>query len=172
MSFNIELKARCSNLELFEQKVLQLPHTFDGLDRQTDTFYMVPKGHLKLRESSLYGNFLIPYLRPDQDGPKRSDYSLLAVTDLAATKHLLEEMFGILLSVKKVRKIYRYENVRIHLDQVEKLGDFIEFEAVIEEEAEIFASQRKLHKLIRYFELKEDALIAKAYADLLLKQNS
>lgn len=167
MSFNIELKANCSDLGLFEQKALKLPHTFDGLDNQTDTFFKVPNGRLKLRESSLYGNFLIPYLRPDNSGPKRSDYSLLQVSDVPATKRILDKMFGTLLVVQKVRKIYLHENVRIHLDRVKGLGDFIEFEAVVEKEAEISDSQAKLDKLIQYFDISKNDFIARAYADML-----
>ncbi len=169
MSFNIELKARCSNLDQFEQKALQLAHTFDGLDKQTDTFFTVPKGRLKLRESSLYGNFLIPYLRPDERGPKRSDYSLLPVSEVASTKYLLDKMFGILLVVQKVRKIYLFENVRIHLDRVKELGEFIEFEAVVEKETEISDSQTKLDTLIRYFGITKSEFIDRAYVDLLQK---
>ncbi len=170
MSFNIELKARYSDLDLFEQNVLKLSHTFDGLDNQTDTFFKVPNGRLKLRESSLYGNFLIPYLRPDDSGPKRSDYSLLPVSDVPATKRILDKMIGTLLVVRKVRKIYLYENVRIHLDQVERLGDFVEFEAVVEQEADIPENQEKLKTLIRYFGIPESDFIARAYADLLQEE--
>ncbi len=170
MSFNIELKARCSDLDLFEQNVLKLPHSFDGLDNQTDTFFHVPNGRLKLRESSLYGNFLIPYLRPDDSGPKRSDYSLLPVSDVSSTKLILNEMFGTLLTVIKVRKIYLYENVRIHLDRVQELGDFIEFEAVVEQETDVPENQEKLNTLIRYFGINESDFVSHAYADLLQKK--
>lgn len=167
MSFNIELKARCADLNAFEERVKQLPHTFDGLDNQIDTFYHVPKGWLKLRESSLYGNFLIPYVRPDKDGPKRSDYSLLPVNDIPATKNILKNMFGILIVVQKTRKIYLHENVRIHLDRVQNLGDFIEFEAVVKREATVIENQDKLDKLIEYFGIAEEDFIPNAYADLL-----
>ena len=168
MSFNIELKAQCADLEAFEAKVKKLDHTFDGLDNQIDTFYTVPKGRLKLRESSLYGTFLIPYLRPDDSGPKRSDYSLLPVSDVTATKRILEDMFGSQLIVKKIRKIYIFENVRIHLDQVEGLGNFIEFEAVVENASEVNINREKLDKLIKYYGVNEKDFISSAYADLIL----
>lgn len=169
MSFNIELKARCADLNAFEERVKQLPHTFNGLDNQIDTFYHVPKGRLKLRESSLYGNFLIPYVRSDHSGPKRSDYSLLPVSDVPATKRLLNKMFDILITIKKIRKIYLYENVRIHLDQVTGLGNFIEFEAVVESEDVILANRQKIDELIDYFSLRKKDFIPNAYADMLLE---
>ena len=170
MGLNIELKALCANLKDFEQKIRQLSHTLDGHDRQTDTFFKVPAGRLKLRESTLYGNFLIPYMRHNESGPKRSDYSLLPVTDAPFLKKLLQNMFGILVVVKKERTIYLHENVRIHLDRVENLGDFIEFEAVIQEEALVNENHKKLDKLIAYFNIEENDFIHNAYADILLKQ--
>ncbi len=168
MSFNIELKARCADLKAFEAKAQKLDHIFDGLDRQTDTFYNVPQGRLKLRESTLYGNFLIPYLRPDDSGPKRSDYILLPVSDVVATKRILDNMFGGQLLIKKTRKIYLYENVRIHLDQVESLGRFIEFEAVVKSEAEVDANRKKLDHLIKYFGVSKKDFVSSAYVDLIL----
>jgi predicted adenylyl cyclase CyaB len=168
MGLNIELKARCANLEDFENRVKQLSHKLDGHDNQTDTFYKVPAGRLKLRESSLYGNFLIPYLRRNESGPKRSDYSLLPVEDVPSLKELLQNMFGILIVVKKERTIYLHENVRIHLDRVEDLGDFIEFEAVVHDKGKVDENHQKLDNLIDYFKIKENDFIQNAYADMLL----
>lgn len=169
MSFNIELKANCADLEVFEAKVKKLNHTFDGEDKQIDTFYHVPRGRLKLRESSLYGDFLIPYLRPDNSGPKRSDYSLLPVSDVPATKRVLEGMFGCQLVVKKIRKIYLHENVRIHIDLVEKLGSFVEFEAVVDNESDVEKNHEKVDDLIKYFGIAQKDFVSIAYADLLQK---
>ncbi len=147
MSFNIEIKARYSDLNLCESRTLLLSHSLEGTDHQTDTFYNVPGGRLKLRESSLYGNFLIPYIRSDKSGPKRSDYSLLPVDDIATTKNILKKMFGERVIVQKIRKIYLHENVRIHLDQVTGLGNFVELEAVIDSEDQVKNNQKKLNNL-------------------------
>ena len=167
MSFNIELKAQCSDLERFEQKVLALKARLDGHDRQTDTFFAVPKGRMKLRESTLYGNFLIPYLRPNQDGPKKSDYALIKTETPEQNRKILSTMFGIELVVRKERTIYLYDNVRIHMDRVEGLGNFIEFEAVLEDENLIAANRDKLQKLLDYFGIPATDLVSVAYADML-----
>lgn len=168
MSFNIEIKARCPDLDLCENRVHLLSNSLDGTDYQTDTFYHVPAGRLKLRESSLYGNFLIPYIRTDQIGPKRSDYSLLPINDLSATKNILEKMFGVLIVVQKIRQIYLHENVRIHLDQVTDLGSFVELEAVINSENLVDENQDKLERLIKHLQIGKDDFISVAYADMLL----
>lgn len=169
MGFNIELKAQCADLESFEEKAKLLPHSLDGHDKQIDTFFKVPEGRLKLRESSLYGNFLIPYVRENESGPKRSDYDLLPVKEVNSLKRILATMFGILIVVKKERTIYLHENVRIHIDRVENLGNFIEFEAVVESESHVEKNRDKLQNLITYFGLSPDSFVQNAYAEMLME---
>ncbi|MGD9899432.1 MAG: class IV adenylate cyclase [Calditrichaceae bacterium] len=167
MSLNIEIKARFNDPELFKTKIAELQTTYAGRDHQTDTFFHVPKGRLKLRESSLYGNILIPYIRNDQAGPKKSDYTLIKIDDSQKTKDLLTHILGIRVVVEKEREIFLFENVRIHLDHVKFLGTFIEFEAVVEDDSEIDKNHQKIQDLLSHFNIQKDDLIPKAYADLL-----
>ena len=95
MGINIEIKAHCDDLESLKTKLLQLPVSYEGQDLQIDTFFNVPNGRLKLRESTLYGNILIPYLRPDRDGPKQSNYELIPVSDPQKVKILIVKILGI-----------------------------------------------------------------------------
>lgn len=167
MGINIEIKARCDDLESFKSKLLQLPVSYEGEDFQIDTFFTVPNGRLKLRESILYGNILIPYIRPDREGLKQSDYELIPISDPQKVKYLLGNILEIKGEVRKKRQIYFFENVRIHLDKVEQLGDFIEFEAVIDDEKAIDANIKKTHWLLNYFLITDDQLVKVAYIDLL-----
>ncbi len=167
MGKNIEIKAHYSDFDFFLKKLSDLPHRYEGLDVQTDTFFQTPSGRLKLRESSLYGTFLIPYMRSDQEGPKESNYALIEIKDYAKAKVLLSAILGEKVVVKKKRQIYIYQNVRIHFDTVENLGSFMEFEAVIGNDDDIEENQKKLEQLMAYFGIKQDDLIAAAYADML-----
>ena len=169
MGINIEIKAYCDDLELFQSKLLQLPVTFEGMDFQTDTFFNVPHGRLKLRESSLYGNILIPYLRPDQEGPKQSEYELIPISDAEKIKNLFSKILGFNGEIKKKRQIYLFENVRIHLDEVEKIGNFIELEAVIDDEKTINENRDKTKWLLHYFNNDSSQLVESAYIDLIFK---
>ena len=166
MGINLEIKARCDDLEAFKSRILQLPVSYEGEDSQLDTFFNVPQGRLKLRESTMYGKILIPYIRPDRDGPKQSEYQLIPISDAGKTKSLLSEILGIKGEVKKRRRIYLYENVRIHLDEVENLGNFIEFEAVIDDANQIGDNKEKVQWLLEYFDIKPDHLIERAYIEL------
>jgi len=170
MSKNIEIKAYYSDFDFFSKKLSELPHRYEGLDIQTDTFYNTPSGRLKLRESSLYGTFLIPYIRADQDGPKESEYALIELKDPGKVKELFAVILGKGIVVKKKRHIYIHQNVRIHFDEVENLGSFVELEAVINNDDELDANQIKVEQLAAFFGVKQEDLIADAYADMLQRQ--
>lgn len=170
MSQNIEIKARCANLSQFEQRLQTLPVRFEGEDRQIDTFYKVSRGRLKLRESSLDGNLLIPYMRPDLPKAKESVYTLIRIEDSKTTKLLLEQLLGIEQVVTKTRRIYHFENVRIHLDEVENLGVFIELEAVLLDDTDKDIDHRKVQDLLNYLNIETKDLLVGAYADMFPKQ--
>ena len=168
MSANLEIKAPVADPEAFRARAEALATETVGIDDQVDTYFRVPTGRLKLRESSLAGGQLVPYLRPDDDGPRRSDYQLIPVADPAGLKALLTEMLGVHRIVRKRREIWLHENVRIHLDHVEGLGDFMELEAVFDgtpaREAE---QQRKVEFLTKELRIDPASLIATSYEALL-----
>lgn len=170
MGRNIEIKAFCYDVAEFKTKLENLPTTFEGDDVQIDTFFKVPKGRLKLRESKLYGNILIPYLRPDQSGPKQADYGLIQIDDVEKIKTLFIEILGVMGVVRKKRQVYLYQNVRVHIDDVETLGTFIEFEAVIQNPHTLNENRKKVEWLLAYFGIDQSHLINDAYMDLLTRK--
>ncbi len=167
MGTNIEIKARCPNLKKAESIVRDMNLPFMGKESQIDTFYNVPVGRLKLRKTQ-NGARLIPYFRDDAKGPRQSNYALLEITDdVNQLSNILKKMFGIRATVDKTRKIYLYENVRIHLDKVTQLGEFIELEGVVSIVEEHAATLEKVEMLMELLEIKQDDLIIQAYVDML-----
>jgi len=81
----------------------------------------------------------------------------------------LTTALGTTVVVVKRRRLFIWENVRIHLDDVEGLGTFIELEALVgpglndRDEA-----ARKVGRLRSELEISDDALVAVGYSDLLL----
>ncbi len=70
--------------------------------------------------------------------------------------------------VDKQREIFLFENVRIHLDRVEGLGEFLELEAVYSgEEAQEEEQHRKIEFLLDTLQVCRSDLIAVSYEDLL-----
>jgi predicted adenylyl cyclase CyaB len=168
LATNIEIKARCADLAAARAVARRVASEHVGLDHQVDTYFRTRTGRLKLRESSLAGGQLIPYLRPDRPGPKRSDYQVVPVPDPPVLKRILSEVLGVHRVVQKRREIFLCENVRIHLDRVEGLGDFLELEAVTDgtPTAEA-AARRAVDTLMQELGVGEGDLVAISYEGLL-----
>ena len=70
--------------------------------------------------------------------------------------------------VRKTRRLFLHENVRIHLDEVEGLGNFLEFEAVLEEGQDEADGYAQLETLQRDFKIHDEAIVGTSYSDLLM----
>jgi adenylate cyclase class 2 len=168
MRANLELKARCSDLERARERAREVATRWVGVDQQVDTYFVTRAGRLKLRESSLSGAQLIPYFRPDERAAKRSDYQVIAIEDGAGLARMLGAMLGVHRIVRKRREIALFENVRIHLDRVDGLGTFVELEAVWDgAEVGLAEQQRKLAFLRERLGLRDEDVIAGSYETLL-----
>ncbi|CAG0901108.1 unnamed protein product [Darwinula stevensoni] len=100
---------------------------------QIDTFFQCSTGRLKLREikGGEKPSQLIAYERPDEVAAKYSDYSFYHPMDAGSLKHVLTRSLGIIGEVRKSRLVYLVDQTRIHVDQVEGLGNFVELEKYI-----------------------------------------
>lgn len=167
---NIEIKARFDNPQSAHQTAQRLGATLVGVDHQTDTYFCAPNGRLKLRESSLSGTSLIPYSRPNTSGPKRSEYAVIPIEEAQKVKALLAQILGIETVVTKARTLYLLDNVRIHIDEVEELGSFFEFEAVYNSPEDETQEIVKVESLIREFAIPPTNLLTGSYRELRQKQ--
>lgn len=163
---NIEIKAAYSNLQKAREICKEMKASFVGNDRQIDTYFNVPNGRLKLRNSSLSGTYLIPYIRPNQAGPKKSDYARIDISEPDKVKSLFVELMGVGQIVAKTREIYLIENVRVHLDSVDGVGTFFELEAVYEDESQRNQEEQKVKNLMEKFEISTDSLQQTSYQQM------
>ncbi len=165
---NIEIKARCSDPDFIRQYLLNHAASFKGTDHQTDTYFNVPNGRLKLREGNIENN-LIFYERSNQAGPKHSDFNLVKIPDAAGLKEVLRKSNGIKVVVEKKREIYYINNVKFHIDEVPGLGHFMEIEAgnigVDISAAELRA---QCDHYMRELKVRPEDLIEVSYSDMLL----
>jgi len=164
---NIELKARCADLAQAEAVCRRLGAAFQWTRRQTDIYFRVPDGRLKLRIEQPGGALLVAYHRPDEAAARASDYHLTPVDDPGATLADLEARHGILVRVAKTRTLYLLDHVRIHLDRVDGLGTFLEFEAVMGPDRDDDATHALLAHLRADFAIAPADLLAQSYSDLL-----
>ncbi len=163
---NIELKARLRDRATALGVCEALGADPQGDIHQVDTYFAVPQGRLKLREAWPGRTELVQYFRPDVAGARGCDYQLAEMT--AEVKPLLAEALGIIAVVDKVRTLHLWHNVRIHVDRVEGLGDFLEFEAVLDEDHDDADGHQKLSMLTERFGLREADLCPQSYLELSL----
>ena len=164
---NIEIKARVADPLAILEQVQRVAHSYLGLDHQIDTYFCTGKGRMKLRQSTLSENYLILYLRPDQGGPRRSLYETIPVLRAEEIKALLRNLLGVDIVVEKDRHIFLYKNVRIHLDHINGLGDFLEFEAVMDNKYDDHEQEiKKVMQLMEKLHIRESELIPQSYQDL------
>jgi adenylate cyclase class IV len=164
---NIELKARLRDRAAALAVCDALQARPQGDIRQIDTYFRVPGGRFKLREAQPGRCELVYYRRADVDGPKGCDYTLEPVQP--SIKGMLAGALGVIAVVDKVRTLFLWDNVRIHLDRVQGLGDFIEFEAVLGPEHDDADGQRKLVHLGAAFALEAGDMVACSYLELTLQ---
>ena len=164
---NIELKARCPDLHVVRRALQLLDARHARTMNQLDTYFPVPHGRLKLREIDSVAAELIWYDRPDTTEFKSSLYHVVAVPDPALLKATLIAANGLRGQVRKTRDLWLFHNVRIHLDNVDNLGDFIEFEAVMRDEISDEPSQARLHQLKAALQIRPGDIERASYSDLL-----
>jgi adenylate cyclase class 2 len=172
----VELKARVDNLDVVRRKLISLGVQRIGKFRQSDVYFGVPEGRLKLREVEGSDEAeLIYYERENVAGPKGSDVFVLKIQNAEVFKDSVKRLLETSGVVKKVREIFRYQGTRlaskrryiqIHLDDVKKLGTFIEFEMKSSDQTEK-TDKQILESLMKELEIKAYQLQKHSYLDLL-----
>lgn len=167
MATNIEIKARVADFAALRARAASLSDQPVAVISQEDTFFNTPNGRLKLRVQEPDRGVLIYYDRPDQDGPKRSDYHLAETRDPTSLKVTLSLALGVRGVVRKTRYLYMSGQTRIHLDEVEGLGYFMELEVVMQEDQSDAEGQAIAEDLMRRLQIPPEALLEGAYMDLI-----
>ena len=186
---NFEFKARLEDFARVRQ-ILQARHArFAGTLEQIDTYFAAPHGRLKLRETrrrepaanqSSSHMQLIFYQRADEADLKRSDYYLVPVDGAEGLSEVLTAALGRRIVIKKIRELFLLgygsaadesgKHIRIHLDRVEELGDFIEVEALAGGDISSERARQEAQALLQEFGIEPRDLMAGSYSDLLLEK--
>ncbi len=170
MAVNIEIKARVRDPEKLRRLAEALSDVPVTMIPQEDTFFRTPRGRLKLRVLSPKRGELIYYEREGSSSPKRSDYLVCATTDPETVGSVLTASLGIRGVVRKQRSLYKVDNARIHLDEVEGLGSFVEIEVVLSPGQNEQEGRTTAAALMAQLGVAEVDLVPVAYIDLLVYQ--
>jgi homotetrameric cytidine deaminase len=169
---NIELKASDPDPERSLAVVRSLGAHDRGLLRQRDTYYRTATGRLKLREEEPGGATLVQYDRVDADEARESRYRLVPVDDPAALHAALEASLGVLTVVEKERHLLLWQNVRIHLDTVAGLGNFIELEGVAAPDSDLALELDRVTQLTEALGIVPERILRNSYSDQVVGSNA
>jgi adenylate cyclase class IV len=162
---NLEIKLECRDPELARTICRAYGATRIGVLEQTDTYSRVANGRLKKRESPGEPAEYIFYERPDAVHARLSSFTIYSEAE--ALQRFGAGPLPVWVVVKKRRELWIVGNVRIHLDDVEGLGRFIEFEALV-------TSSQNVEKCTEAIAQLREALapvlgepVARSYGDML-----
>ena len=170
MARNIEIKARSIDVDSQEHIASRLADSAPVLIEQEDTFFHVPRGRLKLRQFGDGTGELIEYDRPDSPEAKQSTYIRSPANEPHSLKAALAAALGVRAVVKKRRMLFLTDQARIHLDEVEGLGWFIELEIVLRPDQSETEGQVIADRLMSELGVESSDLVAGAYVDLLANE--
>jgi adenylate cyclase class 2 len=169
MPSNLELKSRLRTSEEAEAAAGACGAEYQRTLHQRDTYFAVLRGRLKLREETSGGAELIFYERDEATPERWSDYWKSPVDEPDVLKMSLSRALGVLATVEKERRLYFYRGARVHLDNVEGLGSFVEFEVPRESSP---APELLMEELRRAFHIHDDLIEKRSYSDLILSKSS
>jgi predicted adenylyl cyclase CyaB len=165
---NLEAKFPLAYHADAEARASAIGYTRRAILHQRDTFFRVAHGKLKLREEN--GSAVLIFYHRDESGPLMlSDYEIVKVADPPRTLRILADALGPLAVVEKVRTLMMRDNVRLHLDQVARLGDFGEIEAVIADADDPEQSRAAVNEILNALGVTPSALIDVSYFEMLAK---
>ena len=167
MGRNVEIKARSSDLERQIEKAARISDSPPEVIDQEDIFFPCKSGRLKLRVFGDGRGELIYYERADTAGPKESCYLIFPIREAIRLDEILRVALGEQGVVRKKRTLFRVGNTRIHFDQVEGLGSFIELEVVLDPEETESEGRSIARRLMQTLGIKKSDFIDCAYIDLL-----
>ncbi len=165
MPVNLELKVKVNSHKPIEKLLKNIDAQYIDILKQKDVYFKTKKNILKLRIEGK-NNTLIKYTR-NEKGKRFSNYELLKLEGKNPLKYLTE-LFTIDTIVDKKRKLYIFNNTRIHIDEVKSLGKFIELETlVIKDKPDAIARFNYIKKALELDGLEE---IKTSYKNLLKKK--
>jgi len=167
MPRNVEIKARVHHPETLRSTVEKMADGPPQWLSQEDTFFRCQDGRLKLRRFSDGSSELIFYQRLDSSGPAESRFSKSPVNEPITLLTVLCDALGSAGIVRKLRELFRVGQTRVHLDEVEELGHFVELEVVLSDDQSVADGEAIARKLMTTLKISDDDLIDVAYIDLL-----
>ena len=167
MARNIEIKARIASVASVAARAAAFADSGPIEIAQDDTFFECSSGRLKLRAFADNTGELIFYRRANEHGPKESFYLRTPTPAPDTLRQSLTLAYGEVGRVRKQRTLFLAGRTRIHLDEVQHLGAFLELEVVLQEGEPAQNGVLEAEALMARLGVESSQLIDRAYVDLL-----
>ncbi len=171
----VEVKIKLKDLNEFKKKLLELGVKRLGEWFEEDIYFKHPSVDFKATDEALRLRRVDGKINLTYKGPKISSNSKtreeidVEVVDFNTVRLLFEKLrFQVLTRVAKKREVYLFEEIKISLDKVEDLGDFAEFEILIEYERHVKEAEEKVFNLLRRLGFNKSNSVTLSYLELIL----
>lgn len=129
MPQNLEVKIPFNSFGEVTKILKRINAEFKGILVQRDVYFKSRNSLLKLRIENGKES-LIRYCRNEKSKDRFSDYEVIHFSS-AGTEKILNKIFVTEIIVEKKRQLYLFNNTRIHLDKIKRLGNFLELETLV-----------------------------------------
>ena len=102
-----------------------------------------------------------------RSGRDPASNEIVPIAEPEKTREMMTQALGTIATVKKTRILMLRDQVRLHLDRVDGLGEFGEIEAVLGDHGDPEASRPLVDELLRALEVDRKHLIATSYFEML-----
>ena len=161
----VEIKANIEKKEI-EKRLTLLGIKLIEREHQIDTYFDHPYYNFKKRDKALRvreteNNFFLTYKgkKLDKETKTRKEIEIKVEREIFSLLKTLG--FFEVGKVEKIRDFYQWNNLRIYLDKVRNLGDFLEIEG------KKWEDKKRIFKLLKKINIKKENLIRKSYLELL-----
>lgn len=178
----VEIKLPITDKAVIEAGLLKLDFALGHLVKESDTYFNSSVYDLREKDMALRvrkcenittgkSSTVLTY-----KGPKLDDISMTRKeleTEVADADVCEQILFGIgfqeMYPVRKLRQYYHYENVTACIDQVEKLGDFLELEVIVEKEEEREKALKQIENMLKALGHSREETTRTSYLSMLQK---
>lgn len=169
----IEVKARVKNLQGLLSKANKLGIIFNESIVQVDTTYETKLEYdnpdwniFRIRKQ---GNKNILTMKYKASSRSRDNHEReTVIEDAKEVEHMLERVgYSLGVRIRKTRKIAKYKDLEICLDEVDDLGTFIEVEKLADDNADVDAIQNELWGILSKLGIDPEDRVHKGYDTLM-----
>lgn len=172
MPANIEIKAILGDPARAGEIAARLADAPPQIIPQEDVFFRSEDARLKLRIFGPDSGELIRYERANVPDARTSRYTIARTSDPHTLLEILTATLGTVGMVRKIRRLYLVGQTRVHIDEVEGLGTFLELEVVLRPGQTEAEGRHIAGQLLAEFAIEPGRLVGEAYVDLLRSKAS